>query len=438
MAEQPLIRRLILAGCVWGLVMPLLALGQATAGPEEPVVVLTKEPAEPLPGFRVAKPAPLTLTDCIQLGLENQPALAAARASLAAAEAAQQAVDHLRLLGLVNHEIDVRRQQAALGVSAASAGACQAEWEAIYAITRNLFTAQYARIQEKVASTLVDQLKATGDAAQGQVDAGSKTTTQDDVDKVRAYQALAQLRVQEARSGFERAVAALREAMGVPQDYLLNLAVVPLPTVKLDLTRAQAVSLALARRAEMTQVTNVAEITSLEVDAQGTSFALTFRTFAANADVHARPVPAGERNGQYRPDALGVEMPTLLAGCRRDRMNRARELNIRANAVVDKTRNLIALEASESFLKWQQASASLANITAAAGKAKKLGQKTQEAFAGGAKVTVKDVLDTLLLSAQSQASANETVYNQILAVAGLERVTAGGINPGWGGRPAHK
>jgi hypothetical protein len=71
----------------------------------------------------------------------------------------------------------------------------------------------------------------------------------------------------------------------------------------------------------------------------------------AVVDIHARPIPQGTRNTEYRPDAVGPEMPPSLAGHRQDRMARAGEFNARA-AVVDKTRNLIVLEAENSFFQW--------------------------------------------------------------------------------------
>jgi outer membrane protein TolC len=414
---------------------PVLVLAQPASAAEE-ILRLTKEAAPVAAPLPAPQASALTLADCIQIALDTQPALKAAHASLGAAESGREALDHLRIIGLVSREIPVRRKQAALGVGAAAAGVSQAEWETIYAVTRNFFTVQYARIQQEIARAVIEDLKATYAAAKGFVEGGSRTVTKNDLVKISTNQARAEIRLQDAVTGVERALAALREAMGVCQDFQLNLASIPLPRMNLTLTRQQAVAEALARRGELVQAMNVAEVTCLEVEAQGVIRSLTARTFAAGADLHARPIPQGEHNGNYRPDALGVEMPTTLAGHRKDRVNRAREFNVRANAVVEKTRNLIALEAEDSFLKWQRATANLARLKIAAADAVKLGKDTQQDFAGGQKVTVNDVLESLVLGAQTKASYNEALYEQILALAALERVTAGGVSPGWGQRPA--
>ncbi len=142
----------------------------------------------------------------------------------------------------------------------------------------------------------------------------------------------------------------------------------------------------------MIQSASAVRVTELEVDAQGTSLALTMRTFAAGSDVHAREIPQGVSNKEYRPSAIGLDMPTLLAGHRHDRMERARAFQARAAAVAEKTTNLIRLETEAAFLKWQDA-------------------------------------DGITLADQAEAQYNEALYYHALALAALERVTAGGYTP---------
>ena len=52
----------------------------------------------------------------------------------------------------------------------------------------------------------------------------------------------------------------------------------------------------------------------LEIQAQGNSHKLKKETFAAVVDLHARQIPQGTTNGEYRPGALGLEVPTTMAG----------------------------------------------------------------------------------------------------------------------------
>src|SRR5262249_3914159 len=149
--------------------------------------------------------------------------------------------------------------------------------------------------------------------------------------------------------GVERATAALREAMGQGPCSCLQVADDRIPNPQLELCREQIIGLAVNRRGEMAQANSAAEATDLEVEAQGTSPALPVRTFASVVDIHARPIPQGISNEEYRPGAISLEMPVTLAGRRSSRMERARELENRARAVVEKTRNLIALEAEDAF-----------------------------------------------------------------------------------------
>src|SRR5205807_4445536 len=105
--------------------------------------------------------------------------------------------------------------------------------------------------------------------------------------------------------------------------------------------RCEIIALALNRRPELVQATGFAEVTNLEIDAQGTKLIRPIvSTFAAASDIHSRQVPQGISNNEYRPGAVGPEMPTTMVGHRSYRMERTRDLYGRALAVVDKTRGL--------------------------------------------------------------------------------------------------
>jgi outer membrane protein TolC len=411
------------AGLGAPVIFPLFAAAQ------EPITVI-----EP-PAVTAAAPAArFSPAECVRIGLSRQPALAAHRASVAAAQLQSKALEDLKLTGLISREIPIRRRQAALGVAIASAGNTQAEWETIYDITRTYFTVLYATEQQKVAADVVASLKATEQAADLALKAGNKNVDRRDVDRVTTYRLLAETRQIEAAQGIERAKAALREAMGVPPDCRVEIATEGLPAPKLELAREQLIDLAVKRRGELVQAVNLAAVTELEVEAQATSCLPYFRTFASVVDIHARPIPQGARNSEYRPDAVGPEVPAYLAGHRQDRIDRARAFSARAAAVADKTRNLIILEAENSFFQWQEASAKMEKTKVAAEKAAKLGKDLQEEFASEQKVKVRDVLDALVLSGQARANHNEALFRQLLALAALQRVTAGGFFLGLDGQ----
>src|SRR5262249_37679528 len=335
-------------------------------------------------------PAPagsLTLAHCIHIALDRQPALAAQRASLAAAEDNQRAVENIRIPTLIARELPYRRHQAALGVQAAAAGLQQAEHDTVYAVTRTYFTVLYARSQERVAQITVDRLKALYESAKRQLEAGARDVDQNTVDRITIYLRLAESKQIQAAEGVSRALAALREAIGVgPNCDLQGIGDMPQPSVQVS--KQDIVCQALARRGELVQVGSLADITGIEVDAQGTSCRTRMSTFASAGDIHAREVPPGLSDGEYRPGAIAPEMPTTLAGSRSARMDRARSLSARAFAVVDKTRNLITLEAEDAFLKWQEASRKLSVANQGADAADKLAENLTKDYSAGQKVKV--------------------------------------------------
>jgi outer membrane protein TolC len=102
---------------------------------------------------------------------------------------------------------------------------------------------------------------------------------------------------------------------------------------------------------------------------------------------------------------------------------------------VDKTRNLITLEAEDAYLKWEESARKLPKTREAATVSEKLAADTLRDFKGGQAVPYKDVLEAVVLAAQARAQYNEARYRHVLALADLERITAGGFSAGLAGAP---
>src|SRR5262249_22976125 len=153
---------------------------------------------------------------------------------------------------------------------------------------------------------------------------------------------LAEGKLVEARSGIQRAQAALAEAVGVetPCEKVL-VADTKLPLLNPPVCRQQIIDLALKRRAEVRLAWIGLQVTSLEVDAKDASHGYSASTFAQGSDIHARPVPEGKANGEYAPGAVGIEMPAVLYGCKAARVEQVTALRDRALAVYEKTKRLV-------------------------------------------------------------------------------------------------
>lgn len=390
---------------------------------------------ESAPAQAAEAAAPLTLAECLRIALEQQPALAAQRASLAAAEEGYRGALQVKVPVFLARDLPLRRKQACLGVTIAAAGLNQAEWQTLYAVTRTYFGIVYARLQLRVLDDLVNSLRFYEERVRDLVAKGEspKDWTTSTVDKITIYLQLAEGRRAEALRGIDRATAALREAIGLPPETPVRIAEETLPVPKVTPNRDEIVALALARRGEMAQVVTAASVAELEVEAQGKSCWPLASTFASAADIHAHPVPQGISNHEYRPGATGLEMPPNLGGPRASRVEHARDLSARAAAVVDKTRNLIALEAEDMYYKWEEASRRVPQSQAAEQAGSRLAKNTREDFRAAQRVKIEDILTNEALAAQAAAAYNEALYNLVVAVADLQRVTAGGFDAGFGG-----
>jgi outer membrane protein TolC len=100
---------------------------------------------------------------------------------------------------------------------------------------------------------------------------------------------------------------------------------------------------------------------------------------------------------------------------------------------VEKTRNLIVLDAEDVFLRWQENGNKLARLREAADAAEKLARDLRDDFkTAGTKVKLDDVINAGILATQLRVEANETQHKYVLTLASLERVTGGGLKIDFG------
>jgi outer membrane protein TolC len=382
-------------------------------------------------------PRALTLDDCLSTGLAQQPALAAAQSSLNAAILGQQGVDNLPLFASIfSRDVKIRRQQAAIGVNIASAGVDVAEWETRYAITRNFFSVMYAHAQLKVLDSALAKLRASRKTAQGLVDAGDPkvVVTAIDVKNLDYQIEISSARRVEAEVGMKRAFAALREAMGVDCHFPLDLLETLLPEPVDGFTCKEVVELARTRRGELAQAAGAVDVTGLEITAQRRLWCkLSAKTYAAGGDIHAKQVPQGVANHEYRPGGLLPEMPPFLIGKHTDRADRASAFYGRAGDVLAKSEILVTLDAEAAFTKWEEAYRRIAHFTAARKLALEVNIDTTKRFDTG-KVKGDELIRAQTNEEQALALYNDALYLHALALANLERVTAGGLRPTYAGK----
>jgi hypothetical protein len=413
---------LALLGALW-------AVGQATPAPPLPL---------PPAAVNGEVAATLSLMTCRQLALEHQPAIRAAQSSLAAAIDRGAALDKLH--SFLARDLPVRRQQAGLGVTIARAGVLAAEGDAIYGITYSHLAAVYAAELLKVADdakkSLNDLVVLYNDALRKGARKDIFVTVPETKDKPRegghkdeidAYLAVVAARRQQVVEGRERALAALREALG-DLDLAGKLPSM-LPVVSASVERAQVVALAVGRRGELVQATTLAQVVALEVDAQAATHLPSARTFASGSDIHVRPVPTGSYGLDYVPGSIAPEMPTQLVGCKADRIQQARDYAARADAVAAKTHNLIVLEAENAYRRWREKATEAANLEKAQVDADYFARRLREKFDLEREKYphLDSVLQAGLTASRLRVDAVEARFQALVALAMLERVTAGGL-----------
>jgi outer membrane protein TolC len=432
------------------LALPLAALaGQAaerplwSPAPPEPFPVLP--PSAPAPAPAQAAPAmpalpPLDLATARKLALEHQPSVAAARASLAAAVARQQALERVHLGGvLLARDLPVRRQQAAAGVEGTQAAVCQAEADAAAAATVTYLAVLYALEQQKVLADARSRLEDLRGKVQKIIDLkdkGRADVTTTELKRLDSYLAFVEARRAEAATGQERGLAALREALGLPPCTPLTLAQsrLPEPGPGPEGGREQVIALALARRGEVAQSQAAERAAALEIEAQHALLLPNARTFASGSDLHAQMVPPTVFYPNYLPGGIVPEMPPMLPGGRAGRVEQAEAYHARTEAVVAKARNLIALQAEDAYLRWQEKAAARDQLRKALTAAQAFADELRETFSleKASPPTLTDLLNANVTATRLQVDVNEAQYELLLNLSALERVTVGGFCPQFG------
>ena len=444
-----------------GFVLVLAMWGSRAVSVSAQGIVAVNATAEEVPpATPTQSPGPLSLDACLELGFQHQPSLDAARASLSAAQAGRQGLQRMILPRIIVPDYKIRMQQSCYGVTIAEAGVTQAEWETRYAITRNFLTVQYIRSQGTVVNEVLKNLDTGYKRAEKLYRSGDADVkiTAIDLDAIKVQIAIVKGKKAQVDNGMHKAFAALREAMGLKYDYPLEIAAVDLPspvvevkkmvdevveekdkngkttkkTVKVEvveykpirkLDKSELIAGAIANRGEIVQANAANRVTELEIQAQMKIFGWKGNTFAQGADTHVQLVPQGEANGKYRPAAIGIEMPPMIAGRKRDREARASALNDRAAAVVDKANSLVALDVEAQYLNWHEAVEDVESLKSIEKIAQGLPDRVQ-------KLQPKDFTSSAVIQANITAimvrtELNDAMHMHALALAGLERATAG-------------
>jgi outer membrane protein TolC len=385
----------------------------------------------------------LTLGECIAVAIDRHPHLKAVQASTSASTTGYRSLINFGTLGtLVSPDLDIRKQQAQRGLEGAAGSYQKVHNEIVQDTTRLYYSAVFARQQQGVADDVVEQLEQIVE----QIDKILKQAkTPDELGGLTTEKLLvAKLGLLEAKQlqataivGRQQAMAALRQVMNVEEatfPFRVKDAELPVMSQKVEISRKLVVDLALCRRPELALAAAGVDVFRLEVYAQGKiPFKRVVPTFASGADLHSREIPQAMRGKEYRPGGIIPEMPTQLVGSKYDRVSRAMAFSQKADAIYENAVSLIVLEAENGFFEFQLATEKLRLAKEKYDIALDLAKLARKNLPL-AKTGKEQFVQMEIVAAKAQADYGEAVFQHLLALAALERITAGGIAPAFPGR----
>jgi len=374
------------------------------------------------------KVSSMTIEQCREYALANQPAVSAANLSALAGAQRAGALNRLGIAGMLSREVPIRKQQASFGVGATAAMAEQAALDTTFDVNFTYLSILYGQKQLAVAEKAIADLTSLRDIAKPIVKEGTRPdVSNNQVEKIEVMLLAGQARKGEAISGIARANAALREAMGLPSGEPLKLAAVSFPESKQVPNKEEVLEGARTNRGEVRASRAAIEVARLETRAQGVGFfKLQAHTFASGSDLHSIVIPAGQRGEEYLPGGVAPEMPANLAGKKRDRVATAAIYSDRAASVAEKTENLAVLEAENFLIRYKENSSRAEKLNQAAIQAEKLASRLRDKFdPRSTKIGLDEVLNAGTLSVSTKLDANEASYRTLLDLAALERASGG-------------
>ena len=298
----------------------------------------------------------MTLPECLTFMKENHPRVKAAEASLRAALAGHEGLNHLPLYARLSPDLKYRKQQSQISIEVNDAALQQQIRDTAYGVAHCYYLVVYAGKQKQLAEEIIQVLEKNIKALEIKVKLTNNALDQKHLQELKLGLVEAKDKQALALTGYDRAKSALMEEMGgryrtgkiEPKD-------TELPEFKImnffekdfviDITEKSVNA-----RLESIKSSRAVDITSLEVDAQNSArFAPKFRTFANGSDLHYIPIGVQSRGEDFTPEQITIEMPPNLVGKRTYRVQSAQAYHDRAVNVNETTRKLIRLEVGNGF-----------------------------------------------------------------------------------------
>lgn len=304
-------------------------------------------------------PRLISLAECLEIALANQPRIHAELSSQESAEVLSRFMDRLRPLARVSPTLTARVQQSDIGRMRAKVAVDQQVEDTFYMVRRAFFTHVYAKrllnFVEPIERLMDRTEKALATKKLVQKATGKWNSEQENqLMRLRIEHSMLLEKINEARTGVRESIALLVEEMGG----FTNLGFQPVPSTNQLPAASPIFSLPdLIQQVDdysgdLRQARAGKEALQWEVRAQEQHafFRKSVPTFAGFTDTKTLPIPPAERGELIvRPTVPGLETPHNLAGPRWVRMARAALLADRACSVEESVRNLVLLQMRRTY-----------------------------------------------------------------------------------------
>ena len=382
-------------------------------------------------------PRPVTLAQCLEIALANQPRIHAELSSQESAEVQSRYMERLRPLGRLSPPLAARVHQSDIGLERARVGFDQQVEDTFYMVRRAYFTQVYAKrllaFIEPIEQLMGRTEKALATKKLVQKATGKWNSEQENLlMRLRIEHALIQGKANDARAGIRESIALLVEEMGgaTKLGFQPVTASLELPVASPVLSLPELTKLVQDHSGDLRQARAGREAMQWEVRAQDqfAFFRKSVPTFAGYSDTKNIPIPPAERGELIvRPSVPGLETPHNLAGPRRVRVARASLLADRACSVEESIHNLVRLQMRRTFEEYADVQANTKILAERAIQAREF----IDGLSG--KIFTESESQLLAASGQMVREWERIQFLRCILLADMVRQTGGVLEVDWDG-----
>jgi outer membrane protein TolC len=325
-------------------------------------------------------------------------------------------------------KIRYRQQQAGLGVQLGAQDIRKSQQETIFNVTRAYQGILLAEELLRVAERTQAKFAAIEQVAQGMVEQGDEYVSVPDMLRPRVLSNLAMEERLKLLNSRDLAYAALKQSMGVEQEYGFTIADSNLQLDNAQVDYYEIADQALRRRPEILKSRIAVKLATLERELAEAQFSPDIGLYANFTSIVDDQDFANPTNPNIGAAGVNLALPLITGGRRQAQVCKAEFDRRQARRVQELVQQMIVLESQQAYLDYRELSERVTLSEASVRHARQALEAYEKQFGDTDDADMpkyfENVVTTRLLLTQAEVNRHQVVFGYNVAVAKIRLVSA--------------